>query len=335
MARKTIAAELAEETIRKFPKSGTKTLARKLYREHPELWPSLEACRGCLRRLRGAAGESSRRKVKPAQVRTPRESETCRRWGALIPRPAPNRWKRHRLPAGPKRWLIVADLHVPYHDKRALEACLRDAEGNCDGVIILGDAIDAYQLSTWQRDPRKRGFRAELEDWKKMLDIFRSFGPVVWKAGNHERRLETYLMRKAPELFDMPEFTFPSFCDLEAKGIVWVPPMDILYHHKLTLMHGHEPRHSMYNPVNPARGVFLRTKACTLIAHFHVPSHHSERTVEDRIISCWSLGCLCDLHPEYDAVTNKWGHGFGYLEVQEGQRKWNVITKRIVDGVVV
>ena len=45
----------------------------------------------------------------------------------------------------PAVWaLVIADMHVPYHDKRAVEVMLKHADGNCDGVLILGDLIDAH-----------------------------------------------------------------------------------------------------------------------------------------------------------------------------------------------
>lgn len=252
----------------------------------------------------------------------------------MLPEPEPTGWRWHDLPKGVKRWLIVADLHVPYHDPAAVEACLRHAEGNCDGVLVLGDGPDAYQLSHWMRDPRRRRFADEIRAWCQVLDAFKKVlrpKRFVWKAGNHEFRLERYLMAKAPELFDVEGFSWPAFCELKRRKIEWIEATHPIRHHALCLLHGHEWGNRFSSPVNPARGAFLKAHDCTLEAHGHRSSHHTERTLTGRDISCWSIGCLCNLNPEYRPLGNKWNHGFAYLTTGS---EWRVDNMRIVQGEV-
>lgn len=41
---------------------------------------------------------------------------------------------------------------------------------------------------------------------------------------------------------------------------------------------------------------------------------HTENPWEGDPITCWSTGCLCDLHPAY-MPNNKWQLGFAYSEI--------------------
>lgn len=331
--RKTPAAQVIDDALRANPQVATKTLATRLYKEHPSLWPTRDACCTAVRRLRGAQGEKHRRGVPTVAERSKADQEACQRWGALLPESEPVEWQWFDLPEGPQRWLILADLHCPYHDHQALTVALTHAEGNCDGVLVLGDGPDAYQLSWWIRDPRKRRFAQEIEDWCKVLDALKKLAPtVVWKGGNHEERLERYLMQKAPELFDVAEFRWSVFCKLAERKITWVPPSWPIRHHHLSLIHGHEWGNRFSSPVNPARGAFLKAHECVLEAHQHRTSHHVEHTLRERPISCWSLGCLCNLHPEYRPLGHKWNHGFAYLTTGS---EWTVTNHRIVNKEVV
>ena len=87
----------------------------------------------------------------------------------------------------------------------------------------------------------------------------------------------------------------------------------------------------MNSPVNPARGLFLKGYECAIESHYHRTSEHTEPTLLDKVITTWSLGCLCDLHPDY-APLNKWNHGFGLLYIDD--KGWKFVNKRIVQGEV-
>ena len=97
----------------------------------------------------------------------------------------------------------------------------------------------------------------------------------------------------------------------------------------LNLIHGHELPGGAYSPVNPAKGLYNKAKRPTMCGHHHQTSEHAEKDIEDNITTCWSVGTLGTLHPEY-AVVNKWNHGFAFVE-KEGD-DFKVINKRIYNG---
>jgi predicted phosphodiesterase len=332
MAKKTKPKALCKE-----PDVASTTLARRLYKKHPELWPTENAANCAVRRLRGAHGAYNRECVKKlTSKRTKEEAKACGKWGALLPTPDPADFETHFLPAKVKRWLVCSDLHVPYHDLTAMVKMLAFAKREkVDGVLILGDGIDAYQLSSFQKDPRKRSIVKEVDAWGQVLDTFRKLvgkdGSIIWKGGNHEYRLERYLMAKAPELFGTPWLNWETMCELKRRGVQWIPSGHPIQHGQLLVVHGHEWGARFSSPVNPARGAFLRAHECTLEGHGHRTSHHTERTVFGREISCWSIGCLCTLTPEYRPLGNKWNHGFGILHAGHD---WTFHNHRIIKGEI-
>jgi hypothetical protein len=62
--------------------------------------------------------------------------------------------------------------------------------------------------------------------------------------------------------------------------------------------------------------------------HFHQTSEHTEPTISGEIITCWSVGCLCNLHPEYMPL-NKWNHGFAEIYNEDGF--FNVKNRKIIN----
>lgn len=334
--RKPVVADCVRELLAEFPDAPSRQLASVARKRWPVVFGSVEAARNAVRRVRGSHGASNRRYTKDQAQRPASAAEHCKRWGALIPAPEPNDWAWQDLPAGPARWLVLADIHVPFHDPAAIEPALRFAEREgTDGVLLLGDVADCYRLSPWLQDPRQRRFPEEVSSVGRLLDCFAELKPksLVWKGGNHEYRLERYLMSRAPDLFGMPQFTFASFLDFERRGITWVPAMNPIRVGKLAILHGHEFGGGFFTPVNPARTAFLRAKACALVGHLHRTSEHTEQTIDGTTITCWSAGCLCDLHPQYRPVANGWNHGFAVLDVSG--ESWRIRNYRIVDGEVV
>lgn len=329
-------ADVARDYIRRFPDAPTMTLTKKCYAENGALWTSLESCRDSFRYVRGAHGAEQRVKAaKAGRSETFREPQQPGDPFGKIPEGLRcfNHWEAEQID-GPCRVLVLADLHVPYHDREALVLALRhgQAEG-CDTVLLLGDAFDVFALSRWEKDPRKRNFAAELETMRGVLGTIRELFPdarVYYKIGNHEERYESYMFAKAPELLGVADFELKSLLRCDDLGITVVTDKRLLRLGKLFALHGHEYRFSISNPVNPARGLFLRGRCSSLCGHFHQASQHSEKGMDDRVVSCWSVGCLCDMHPDYMPL-NKWSHGFAVVAVH-ANGGFEVENYRIIDG---
>ena len=338
MKRSTPAAQLIADALDAEPTVASRTLASRLYKKYPKSWPSYNACWLAVRRQRGAAGEKNRVKMAAVLVpRTPEDAAACNKWGALLPEPMPNKWAWQTMPEGISRWLILSDIHFPFHDKQALSAALDFAHGECDGVLLNGDTIDAYSLSYFEKDPEMVDFDRELDNVEKFLDLLVKWGAskIVMKGGNHCMRLERYLIAKAPELLAAKRIrerlNFRAFLDLDARGVQWVEPMDPISVGKLCIVHGHEWGGSITNPVNPARGAFLRGRECCIVGHHHRTSENTVPSMRGTIVTTWSTGALCCLNPRYRPL-NDWNHGMCILDLSGPE--WQVKNYRIVNGRV-
>ena len=184
------------------------------------------------------------------------------------------------------------------------------------------------------KDPKKRDFKFELDTLKAFVEVIKKElnCKIFFKIGNHEERYQAYLRLKAPELLGIPDFEWQSVFGLQDMRIEMVDGKRPIRLGKLNIIHGHEYTFNISNPVNPARGLFLRCKTHVLGSHFHQTSQHSERSLEQHVISGWSTGCLCDLHPEYRPLQN-WNHGFAFVTVDKSGA-FHVENLRIIDGRV-
>jgi predicted phosphodiesterase len=323
---------LARELVQQTPNAPAKTIARRLYAEHPERFNSLETARDSVRYVLGIHGKHSK---KSGLCREPRKPGAV--FDAL---PAAKstfdaEWCATPI-TGARRSLLLQDIHIPYHDNAALNIAIEEGRRRkCDTIILNGDTADFYTVSDWERDPKHRNFREEVESLKQFLGYLRGKFPkaeIWWKDGNHEERYWRYLRVKAPELWGIEEFSLRSVLHLDDYGVKYVGEMRPILLGKLFVLHGHEYRFPISNPVNPARGLFLRAKALACVGHFHVTSQHSERALDQKVVTCWSIGALCDLHPAYRPL-NGWNHGLAIVET-DAQGVFHMDNLRIIDGRV-
>jgi hypothetical protein len=203
-------------------------------------------------------------------------------------------------------------------------------------VLLNGDIADFYAVSRWETDPLKRDFAGELAAVRNFLQVCRKSFPnakLIFKHGNHEERFERFLRVKAPELLGVEDFRLSALLRLSESNIFEVrDKRPLRLGRLLTVVHGHEYAFAISNPVNPARGFFLRAKSHVIGGHFHQTSQHSERTIDQKVIGAWSTGCLCDLHPEYRPLNN-WNNGFAIVEVTQSGG-FQVNNYAIIDGKV-
>lgn len=323
-----LSGELAKKYLDEFPNESTNGLAKKMYKENPGVWKSLDSARSALRGYRGVMGKKNRKEIiarkhfkEPyAPLKVP-EPKKMKPWGI----------RKLRM----KKTLILADVHAPYYDKEALQLALNyGIDHGCEDLLLNGDFIDNFSISHWERDPRLRDFPGELEITKELLHLLsEKFNRKIYKMGNHDEWYEKYMINSAPELLDVADFQFENILKLKDYGYECIGDKQPLEINNLKIIHGHEYCFSISNPVNPARGLYLRAKESSMCGHFHQTSEHSEGRMSGKIITCWSSGCLCYLHPNYRPL-NKWNHGFSIIDTSE-DGIYSVENKRIINYKVV
>lgn len=297
--------------LRKDPTIPTKTLARRLVKEHGTFFTSVENARTTIRYYRGAKGLNMRHgqrfENKKRNVNVPDS--------VLSPEPT--------IPVELQlkgNGTILSDFHIPYHSKPAVEAALEHSQKHSatDWLLINGDFLDFYGISFWSRNPLARRVEEELAIGREFLEeLAKVYKRVVFKFGNHERRFTSYLYANAPEMAGLPCLSLNSLFAIDKVKIEFIGAQQIMTVGRyLTILHGHEFMHSAHSPVNPARGAFLRAKNNCMVGHFHRPSEHVEGDIRKTMISTFSLGCLCDLSPPY-APVNSFTHGFATMKIEK------------------
>lgn len=312
MPRATIANGLATKLCKKFPDAPSRQLAKILYDENKELFTNLELARSAIRYVRGASGKRNREE---GIVTAPRALGKAG-WKPECPPSSAEPWLPVQID-GPCKVLLLSDIHIPYHDKGALEAAVKHGRKLKPDVVLLnGDLMDFHRISRWDSDPKSRDTVYELEVGKHCLSWLRGQFPkarFIYKLGNHCERLDKYVWQKAPELYGLPGVQLHNALDFEAFGVERVDDNPILAG-KLTILHGHEPGKGMASPVNPARGLFLKTLKSCLEGHYHRTSTHCEPDMDKNETITWSTGCLCGMSPLF-ARVNKWNWGHCMVDV--------------------
>lgn len=310
----------------------TTTLAKLIYKNHPDEWKNLEAARSWIRILRGKQGNRHRERLRNTQfVDTERKSTNV--WAHL-----PESFETIREPFivhGEKKILVLSDIHIPYHNIKAVQAAIlfgKQHGANC--IIINGDMLDFYMHSRYEKDPRKRRFSDELKAGRQFFQFMRYTFPnaqIVYKLGNHEERYEKWMTVKAPELLGCRDFELDVLLRLGEVRVEYVRDKRIIKAGKLNILHGHETQ-STSGGVNPARTMFLKNKENTLVGHFHRASEHVDSSLLDRITVCVSTGCLCELSPDY-MPFNEWTHGFAMVDLESGG-DFHIRNYRIINGKI-
>ena len=242
-------------------------------------------------------------------------------------------YEPYRMPVEHKNWLILADIHIPFHNIEALTTAIEWGRKNkVDAVLLNGDTLDFYRISHFTTDILKIDFIQEIESSKAFLIALKKSLPkakIYFKVGNHEERLENYLKLKAPELWGITDFTLEKMLEFKKLKIEIIKDKRIVYLGKLPVLHGHEIKLGA-GTVSPARSLALKIKCSGIVSHLHQSSQQTETRLDGKILSTWSTGCLCELHPEYCPV-NRWGHGFINVKLDE-VGNYDVTNFKIIKG---
>jgi predicted phosphodiesterase len=324
--------DIVQDYIQRFPELPNKTLASMIFTKEEGLFVSIDAARKMIRYYKGANGVESKqiatnqnRKVEHSSVK-----EGLRKLGLISK--AEN---MESVELGAGSYLILSDIHLPFHDEDALALAIEYGMNHkVDALILNGDILDCYDVSRFGKELRRPKISEELEMGRQFLKyVSEQFPRVLYKIGNHEERMRAYVLRNARELGDLNEVSLEYLLRFHEYKIEAVN-REMIKLGNLIVLHGHELGESVFSPVNPARGFFLKAKASTLMGHYHQVSHHSESNLNGEQVGVWSTGCLCNLSPEYRPYAyTKWSNGFAYVTVNE-DKTFQVKNFRILDGKI-
>lgn len=221
--------------------------------------------------------------------------------------------------------VILSDVHFPFQDTPLLALWLKElARIRPDGVDIMGDLIDCYSLSRFDKNPlRKASIQAELDQATCFLDLMMDCLPkgcdVRYCEGNHENRLHRMLWGKAKELAHIRNLSIPKLLGLEARGIKYYTPEKpyrIGGVNGLWYIHGDLARKCNWGMTAGgmgARAVCQRIQANVIMGHTHQMGFISFRGW-DQLNEGYEVGCLCRFDLEYIVGVPQWQQGWAVVE---------------------
>lgn len=213
--------------------------------------------------------------------------------------------------------LIIPDCHVPNHDERAWSLLLRVGLWfQPHTIVILGDFADGETLSAHPATkPGERDFEDELVEVKKALDQLEMLGATrrIYIEGNHEFRLDRYLMQQAPAMFR--SLRWEQLLDLERRAWEWVPYRKSVQVGKINFTHDVGSA-----GMNAHRVAAKSFHGSAVIGHTHRMAYEVTGRFEGSPYLGAMFGWLGDAEKAggylHEAKAADWVHGFGvgYVE---------------------
>ncbi len=193
-----------------------------------------------------------------------------------------------------------------------------------DGIDILGDLLDCYTLSRFDKNPlRKTNIQEELDMARDFLETVRSQAPpscdIRFSEGNHENRLKRVLWGRSKELAPIRGLTIPELLDLKRLGIKYYTP-ETPYRldgpNGLWYLHGDLARKcnwSMTAGGMGAKAVVQRVRGNIIMGHTHQMGYISFRGW-DGLTEGYEVGCLCQFDMEYLVGVPQWQQGWAVVK---------------------
>jgi predicted phosphodiesterase len=328
--------EIVKSYLLRFPELPNKTLAQLIFKKEEGLFLTAEDARRCIRYYKGASGESSRKSATAAaHFEKPTIStvkEGLEKLGIISRSEAPQ-----HLQLGAGTYLILSDVHIPFQDNDALACAIEwGLENEITHIVLNGDIMDTYGVSRYPKEIGRPTISEELEMTRAFFTYLRQTFPdvpIYYKLGNHEERMRAFILRNAREIADLNSTSLEAMLKLDEFKIQ-VVNREMIKLGKLAVLHGHEDQWGAFSPVNPAKGLFAKAKTSAIIGHHHTTSEHTESNLHGEQISCYSVGCLCEMTPEYRPYGyTKWNHGFAFVTVQT-DGSFQVKNFRILNGKI-
>lgn len=212
-----------------------------------------------------------------------------------------------------KKYVIIPDVHVPYHDKKSWALLLKSiAAIKPYGIVILGDFLDNYCVSSHSKDPNRAvDLKWEVGEAKKLLGELNKIEGVEHKifiAGNHENRLERYLAERAPALFNIVKTE--ELLELTKNGWKYVDYKDYYRIGKVNFTHdtGKAGKYAHYQSL-------ADFQASVVIGHTHRFGYAIEGNAKGKPHVTAMLGWLGDVsqidYMHRIKAMRDWAQGFG------------------------
>lgn len=227
-----------------------------------------------------------------------------------------------------KRIVIVSDLQVPYHSRKAVKAVIRFiCDWQPDEVVMIGDCLDFPQPSRWNKNSRGEFEGSIYEDVdyfkKNIFEPLRAgyAGPIGMHEGNHDERPRVYLEKYSPALAGTDAFNIENLLDFKEFGIDLLPVFYEIAPGWVST-HGHLGGISLSQIAgNTALNAAKRFGKSVVMGHTHRQGIGSFTTgyggAAAKVVTGMEVGNLMDMKMAsyLKLSTANWQSGFGILSV--------------------
>lgn len=233
-----------------------------------------------------------------------------------------------------ERILVIPDLHLDATEEihPAYKLVKKFAKAfEPDGVMFLGDVLDFAYISSFEEKNLRlisvKSFKPDFDLWKRELDYWQTLTGTIWlREGNHEERITRYI-DKNPQLKGALELE--EQCEYAKRGLLYAkvldPPTKIGH---CNFIHG------WYTNLYHAKKHVTMMGESIAYAHVHDVQSYSLKTLaNDHEVCAWSLGCLCDVQPDWlKGRPSRWMHAFATFYVNKRTGRFNLYPVRIFDN---
>lgn len=240
----------------------------------------------------------------------------------------------------PGWWLLLGDIHLPFHDQSTIHAAVKLSKKNkIKGIILNGDILDWCKISRFRSKANGPTIRQEvLSGWQFLAYLRYQFptARIIWKDGNHDERLEHFAIDNGfAELVELERqdgkrfLCVETLLQLDNFGAEYVTDGRVILFDRLHIFHGHELRVS---GKRPALNMWNKTKVDSICGHVHRTDEYAERNFDKQEYHSWTVGCACGLSPDFFRF-NDWNHGFALI-YKDKSSGFDVKNLRVIGGAV-
>ena len=212
--------------------------------------------------------------------------------------------------------IIGSDVHIPFQDDKAVNAFINYCkEIQPNAIILNGDVLDFYKLSRFVKGEGRNPYE-EITQCQELLKSLKESCPksqVFYVIGNHETRLETYVLNNAPHLASLVEDVFTI---IKTKDIGVTGCSEVLINDSFVCTHGK----LLGNKAGlSAMKEIEKHYMSGASGHTHRLAKFLTRKARRKFV--WlETGCLCDLNPEY-VQDPDWQQGFAIIQFENNKLK--------------
>ena len=178
-----------------------------------------------------------------------------------------------------------------------------------DSVIIGGDLVDYYPISSFSPDLTQSNIDIELFEAVEFLNELRKIAPetsIYFFEGNHEQRMQKKIMSCANSLapFLKNRLAIKELLEFKKFGIKQVTTPFTL-NKKLYYLHGHEKK-GFVTPKHIANVNLMYYNRNVIVGHHHRFDMSIATQLDGSLLGGWANGCLSDLSQLPDGLYSSY-----------------------------